>query len=206
MDIKYEKTKFNILCWCIEDWIYLFNISSFVEEFYLYEDFDLIQKTTLEITQKLLEKDLIVAGDLLEDNSFIPWNKNVPEIISEIKSKWDSLDRELIPGDIVWFDITEKGKKEFEYLKTITEIQEYIYYIRICDGGQKAAEELLNKLTKDAELIKTDRLRKIKVYKLSDNTQFAYREHSKFKKRVITIDIRFAEIKKNIQFKFMEDL
>ena len=122
MNITYEKTKFNILAWSLEDTISLFWVSSFIEEFYLLEDFDLIKRTTLEICQKLLEEGVVIAGNLLDDNSFIPWNKNIFEIISEIKLKWNSLDRNFQPQEIVWLEVTKKGEKEFEYLKTIPEV------------------------------------------------------------------------------------
>jgi hypothetical protein len=124
MNIKYEKTKLKTLCWSIEDTISLFWVSSFIEEFYDYEDFDLIQETTLKVIEKLLEEGVVIAGDLLDDNSFIPWNKKTPEIISKIKTKWDSLNRELYPHEIVWLEVTKKGEEEFEYLKTIPEVAE----------------------------------------------------------------------------------
>jgi len=156
--------------------------------------------------KKLLEEKIIIAGELLPGNNFKPWNQPISDIILKIKTKWDSLNRKLIPHEIVWFDITDKGKKEFESLNNISELHEPIYYYRICEGGQKGAKELLNKLAKDAQLIKNDTLRKVKVYKLLDNTQFCYREHSKFGMRINTIDIKFPDIKKYLQFKFTEKL
>jgi len=45
----HEKTKFNILAWSLEDAISLFSVSCFIEEFYLFEDLDLITN----VTQKL---------------------------------------------------------------------------------------------------------------------------------------------------------
>ena len=65
-----------------------------------------------------------------------------------IKQEWENLGRELEMYELVWFEITEKGKQEFEYLNSLSELQteEKNYYIRICEGGQKAAEKLLNKL------------------------------------------------------------
>jgi hypothetical protein len=124
INIKFEKTKHKTLAWCIEDWTPLFFIVAFVREFYLYEDLESVKKTTLEIVRKLIEEKLVIAGDLLPGNTFKPWNKNIDDIITKIKFRWDNLGRELIPHEIVWFDITEKGKKEFEYLNSLPELKE----------------------------------------------------------------------------------
>ncbi len=124
MDILFEKTKTAILAYCIEDWTPLYFVSSFVEQFYRYEDHELIKITSLAIIKNLLEEELVISGDLLEGNSFKPWNKKTDEISQEIKQKWDSLDRKLYPHEIVWFEITEKGRKEFEYLNSLPELKE----------------------------------------------------------------------------------
>ncbi|NGX33811.1 MAG: hypothetical protein K1060chlam1_00152 [Candidatus Anoxychlamydiales bacterium] len=128
MDIRYEKTKLNILAWCIEDWTPLFSVFSFVEEFYHYEDLEVLKNTTLEIVKNLLEEGVIEAGFLQKDNTFKVWDKEIIEIIKEIKIKWDNLGRELYPHEIVWFDITEKGKKEFEYLNKLPELEDDPFY------------------------------------------------------------------------------
>jgi hypothetical protein len=124
MDIKFLKTKLLTLTWCDDDWTDLHAIVCFVKEFYHYKDLDLIKKTTLEIIKNLLEEKLVLAGELLKGNKFGIWNKNNDEIITEIKNKWDNLDRQLYPHEIVWFEITEKGRKEFEYLNSLPELRE----------------------------------------------------------------------------------
>ncbi len=206
MSNKFEKTKYKTLAWCNEDWIDLHAILCFVKEFYHYKDLKLKKNTTLEVVKNLLEEKLIIAGDLLPGNTFKSRDISVDKIIEKIKYEWDNLERELGPYEIVCFDITDLGKKELDSLKNVPELREPIYYFRICEGGQKGAEELLNKLAKDAQLIKNDTLRKIKVYKLLDNSQFCYRKHSKFGMLINTIDIQFSDIKKYIQFKFTEKL
>jgi len=124
MNTKYFKTKLKTLTWCIEDWTDLHSILCFVREFYNYEDLELIKITTLEIVQNLLEEKLVIAGDLLKGNIFKTWNKKTDEIIQEIKNKWDSLDRKLVPFEIVCFEITDKGREEFEYLNSLPELKE----------------------------------------------------------------------------------
>jgi len=124
MNINHEKTKLKTLTWCMEDWTDLHAILCFVIEFYPYKNLELIKKTTMEIIKNLLEEELVKAGDLLPNNTFKIWNKNIDEIIEEIKIKWSSLNRELQPHEIIWFEITKKGRKEFEYLNSLPELKE----------------------------------------------------------------------------------
>ena len=124
MNITYEKTRKKTLAWCIEDWTSLFSIASFVEEFYLYEDLKLVKKITLEVIKNLLEEELVIAGDLLKNNIFSQWCMSTDAIIEKIKYKWDNLGRELYMYELAWFEITEKGEKEFEYLNSLPELRE----------------------------------------------------------------------------------
>ncbi len=123
-EITFKKIQFNILAWSIEDSIDLFFVAAFVREFYGYKDLNLVKKITLEVIKKLLEEEVVKAGDLLKGNNFVVWDKTIYEIIIDIKNKWNSLDRKLHPQEIVWFEITEKGRKEFEYLKSLSELKE----------------------------------------------------------------------------------
>ncbi|MBI5346268.1 MAG: hypothetical protein HZB76_03915 [Chlamydiae bacterium] len=204
MNIRYEKTKIKILAWSIEDWVDLFFFSSIIEEYHRYKSLETLKNATFNFIKDILQKDLMKAGDLMPNNTFSPWNMPVDEIVAKIKSKWDNLNREIHPQEIVWFDITEKGKKEFEYLDNLPELKKerINYYIRICEGGQKAAEEMVSRLTNGVELIKSDNLKKFKVYKLSDDTYISYRQESKFK--ITVIDIHFSEINKTLQFQYRE--
>ena len=124
MDIKFLKTKLLVLTWCMEDWTSLFSVEAFVEEFYDIDDLNLIKKLSLKIIKNLLEEKLVKAGDLLKGNVFKAWNKSIDEMLFEIKQKWDNLDRELYPHEIVWLDLTEKGEKEFNYLNSLPELEE----------------------------------------------------------------------------------
>ena len=124
MDIKFGKTKTDILAWSIEDTISLFFVSSFVEQNYRYEDPELIKITSFAIIKNLLEENLVKAGALLSDNTFKPWNMSIDEIIDKIKQEWENLGRELEMYELVWFEITEKGRKEFEYLNSLPELKE----------------------------------------------------------------------------------
>ena len=125
MNINFLNTKLKTLIWCVEDWTPLFFVYSFVEEYYKYEDLELVKQITLEIIQNLLEEELVVAGDLLKGNIFLKYNKNIKDILIEIKNQWDNLDRGLAPHEIVWFDITKKGEKEIEYLNSLPELADH---------------------------------------------------------------------------------
>ncbi len=124
MDIEFEKTKSYILAWSIEDTVSLYFIPSFVEQCYHYKDFELIKIRSFELIKNLLDEGLVKAGDLLEDNTFIPWNMSIAEILAKIKVEWENLGRELYMYELVWFEITEKGRKEFEYLNSLPELKE----------------------------------------------------------------------------------
>ena len=124
MDILFMKTKADILLWCIEDWTSLYFIPSFIKKRYQYDDFELIKTKSLEIIKNLLDEDLVKAGDLLKDNIFVPWDMTIDKIIDKIKYEWESLGRELYMYELVWFEITEKGEKEFERLNAMPELKE----------------------------------------------------------------------------------
>jgi hypothetical protein len=124
MNSQFEKTKLKTLTWCIEDWIDLHAISWFVEEFYRCKNFELFKNITLDVIKNLLEKKLVIAGDLLEDDSFISWNMSIDKITEKIKQEWENLNRELTPNELVWFEITEKGRKEFKHLNSLPELKE----------------------------------------------------------------------------------
>ena len=124
MDIKFEKTKTDILAWSIEDTISLFFVYSFVEQNYHDENLELIKITSFAIIKNLLEKEFVKAGDLLADNTFIPWKMAINEIIDKIKQDWENLGRELEMYELVWFEITIKGRREFEYLNSLPELKE----------------------------------------------------------------------------------
>ena len=118
------KIKKNILAWCIEDWTSLFTIFCFIKEFNNDKNLEFLKIQTLNVIQKLLIEANIIAGEIYTKKTFVKWNKPISEIILEIKQRWDLLDRELLPEEIVWFDITEKGKKEFEFLNSLPELKE----------------------------------------------------------------------------------
>jgi hypothetical protein len=228
MNINFEKTKTAILAYCIEDWTSLFFIPSFIEQFYRYEDPELIKITSLAIIKKILEEKLVIAGDLTQNNKFIPWDKSINDVLKKIKHDWDNLGRELCMYELVWFEITEKGKKEFEHLNNLPELKEtnLFYfdgeiedilniikphghligkkdinsYIRFLKEGKNEAFKIFSKLTKKGKIIYQDN-KKI-ISKLSDNLYIIYRSTSELGS--ITIDIRARDFRRNIKLKFGE--
>lgn len=131
MIIKNLKVKHKFLLWCMEDYTSLFSLLSFVEEFYGYEDLEILKTTTLNIAKDLLEKEYIQAGFLRNENSIEIWKKDVDSIINDIKQKWDNLDRPLQFHEIVWFTATVMGIIEYEKLNSVPEIKEVDpFYLR----------------------------------------------------------------------------
>ncbi len=123
MDITHEKTKKEILAFSFDS-IDLCSFSCIINGSYNCENLDLLKNATFEFIKYMLEKDFLKAGDLLLDDTIGPWNLPIDEIIEEIKFRWNSLDRKLSMYELVWFEITEKGRKEFEYLDSLTELKE----------------------------------------------------------------------------------
>ncbi len=130
MDIKYKKTKKEILELGTENYIDLYFFTSVINKHYSYKNLDLLKNATFELIKDMLEKNLVKTGDLLLDNILKPWNMSVDEIIAEIKFRWNNLGRELHMYEWVWFEITEEGRKEFEYLNSLPELIEFdLYYL-----------------------------------------------------------------------------
>jgi len=46
------------------------------------------------------------------------------ELFIELKNKWNKLKDKNLPVDLVDFKITEKGRREFEYLNSLPKLQE----------------------------------------------------------------------------------
>lgn len=124
MDYIFEKTKIDILAWSIEDSVSLYFISSFVKKKYNSNNSSFIKRKSLENIKNLLEEKLVIAGDLTKDNEFVSWKMSIDEILQKIERDWNNLGRDLYMYELVWFEITEKGKKEFEYLNSLPELRD----------------------------------------------------------------------------------
>lgn len=61
--------------------------------------------------RNLLEAELVRPGFPNRKGDFEPWPLNPEQALDETSREWDDLDREPRLGDIVWFDVTEKGEK-----------------------------------------------------------------------------------------------
>jgi hypothetical protein len=70
-----------------------------------------VRDTTLRVIRNLLEAELVRPGFPNRKGDFEPWPLNPEQALDEISREWDDLDREPRLGDIVWFDVTEKGEK-----------------------------------------------------------------------------------------------
>ena len=84
-----------------------------------------VQKMTLQVVRELLEAGWVKAGNptfFIEAASpqpgapggrnirFIPWPCTPEETLKRIESEWNRLGTEPSLGEIVWFEITEKGE------------------------------------------------------------------------------------------------
>ena len=126
MNKKYKIIKRDVLAYCNDVDADLDTIVSIVE--YEFPNFSIteVKNYTLEIIEKLLFENLIEVGNINKKGEFSKWNLNLKEIINIINREWHDLEkkRELLPGDIAWFIIKNKGTKELEYLNNLLELQE----------------------------------------------------------------------------------
>ena len=114
-----QTMKAEILATCDDEPIYLAFIIGIINDYIDLKNNE--QLKVLEIIEELSNEKLIVAGlPKGEHWVFITWKKTVKETIQTIKKEWDQLGREPSLWDIVWFDITPKGKEVLkELLKTV---------------------------------------------------------------------------------------
>lgn len=76
-----------------------------------------IQRITLDLIYELLSSGFIEAGFPTPDGKdFIPWSDGSTEVANRIKSEWNTLRQEPNIGDVVWFNITDKGIRELGLL------------------------------------------------------------------------------------------
>lgn len=81
------------------------------------ENTSLIREITLEIARNMLISEMIVAGIPETDKpGFVPWEEKGIQAYRRLMAEWKDESRRLTLGDIVWFDLTEKGE---EYLKKL---------------------------------------------------------------------------------------
>ena len=107
-----EELKIDALIDCHEDSIGLWLFIGIVED-NLDVSGEELKEVTLSIALELLEEELIQAGFPRERDGFFEQKIGDPkDLVDDIKKEWNELDREPTIFDIIWFYITEKGKKE----------------------------------------------------------------------------------------------
>lgn len=95
---------------CAEDHLGLWAVIWPLREEFGVEDEGERHEITLRMLTDLLEAGLIQAGIPEGRQHFNAWNLPAAEALKRIEREWNELGHEPNIGDIVWFDITEKGK------------------------------------------------------------------------------------------------
>jgi hypothetical protein len=75
------------------------------------EDEAVRRKIALRVLSDLLEADLIRAGVPKGRVRFDAWDLPAEKVLERIEREWDELGREPDIGEVVWFDITERGER-----------------------------------------------------------------------------------------------
>lgn len=75
---------------------------------------------TLEAIHDLLEAEYAFVGDAVVDEkgftSVESWNLQPDKAVARIRERWNELEEPLRMYDVVWLELTEKGRKEAERL------------------------------------------------------------------------------------------
>jgi acyl carrier protein len=73
---------------------------------------------SLDVIRELLEAKYIYAGDAITDAAGVytvhPWKLAPSDAVSRIEKDWIRLERQPTLGDIVWFELTDAGRKAAE--------------------------------------------------------------------------------------------
>jgi hypothetical protein len=103
----------EFLVYCADDWSVPWILIKYVRLNDPEANDKTIQARTLAILRDLLDVEYIRAGDLVDfkNDTFIPWNLSVDQIIDRIRLEWDALGRDPKPWEIVWFTSTLEGDR-----------------------------------------------------------------------------------------------
>lgn len=101
----------EILLEGLEDYIGLWEVIAAVREELPEKEKPLIRRSVMEIISNLLKRGLMRAGVPTRDGGFTASDEGIDELLARIECEWDELGREPDVWDIIWFDITEKGKE-----------------------------------------------------------------------------------------------
>jgi hypothetical protein len=124
----------EILIKCANDYTGLWSIIRSIKERLSLTDLEEIRHKTMEVLRPLVEAGLIHPGwPKLTGRGFEPWifltydrndpktkkvnrilTQSVDEAMDLIDKEWKALGREPNIGDVAWFFITDKGKRELE--------------------------------------------------------------------------------------------
>ena len=104
----------------LDDWIGLWELIYMVKNIIELTEQKEVKKFLLEFVLDLLKENLILAGFPHTDGSFQKWEGKPKEIVMRIKQDWENLDKEVNVGDVIWFDITEKGEALLNKLQNMS--------------------------------------------------------------------------------------
>ncbi len=113
--ITLKTVEVRLLEECAEDWMGLWAFVWSVREEMGIEELAERRKATMTIVSRLLNAGLIRPGCITKEG-FQPSHESTEEVLERIEREWDELEGEPTIGDIVWFDLTEKGE---EYVRKL---------------------------------------------------------------------------------------
>src|SRR3989338_6922742 len=116
---RLEKLRMKFFISFSDDWVALWELIRMVKEIYGFEAQNEIQTFVLKFIYNLLSDKLICVGFPKKGGNFDSWKGDSMELIQRIKDEWDALGKEPNIGDVVWFDLTEKGEAKLKHLQSL---------------------------------------------------------------------------------------
>lgn len=102
----------NLLRRGADDWVDVAEVMWVVKSVGGTDGDQAIRKESVDTIRKVLEAGWFVAGEVIRDRGFEPWQLHPTEAVSEVNRRWDALGREPGLGEVCWLQITEAGEEE----------------------------------------------------------------------------------------------
>ena len=98
----------------IDDIVGLWEFLARVREYLDEDDEEEMKAEVLDLVRIMLESGAMFAGDMKPGEPGVEvaaWNLSPADTIERIRKEWDELGRDPITGEIVYFDLTERGRE-----------------------------------------------------------------------------------------------
>lgn len=107
----------KVLLLVLDDWTGLWTLAREARELGVEDDAE-VMEFALSALSVLLERDLVIIGDLRSTDQFTPWATDVSESVGRVRRRWIELGRDPDIGEIAWLDMTSAQRQRvLDYLR-----------------------------------------------------------------------------------------